>query len=238
MSLTLNQIITRLERLALSHKQLNHFYFGDMVEWLAKGDVTYPAVFCDMSVGVIDKAEKQVAYDFDVWFCDLADVAESSKRNEVEVMSDLSSIAQDYKAMLAFTGYQDDWDIVEKSPMEFFKEKFEDIVIAVKLSVTIAVKFDSNRCQVPAENVEFEPPIINEMIVSNYIHTGTGLEGNTITVGSLSNKTVLMLFKGDKLLQPTIGTPNENQYKFLPLSGNFLFGTDIEENQIIQILNR
>lgn len=154
--MTLNQVVSRLEKLASSHKQVNHVYFGDMVEWLSNGEVLYPAVFIDTAGGAISKDNRATGWDFEVWFCDLANVAENAKGNELEVQSDLTSIAEDYKAMLVFNGYLTDWTVGETSQFSYFKEKFEDIVIAVKMLVHVDTRFDSSRCVVPTD-LTFEP---------------------------------------------------------------------------------
>ena len=93
--MTLNQIVKRLEAVAYSHRQVNHFYFGDMIQWLANGDVIYPAVFTDLPTGEISTSGKQSFFDFEIWFCDLSNVAEKTRENELEVQSDLTSIAID-----------------------------------------------------------------------------------------------------------------------------------------------
>lgn len=148
--MTLNQVVQRLEKIALNHKQVNHFYFGEMVEWLANGEVIYPSIFIDVSTGGIDKAEKKTWWNFDIWFCDLVNVAKDSKSNELEVQSDLTAISEDYKAMLGFTEWQQDWTIGDVSPISYYKEKFEDLVLAVKMTVAIETRYDSNRCVVPS----------------------------------------------------------------------------------------
>jgi len=221
----------------LGHKQLAHFFFGDPVDWLTNGDVNYPATFADMADGVIDRGEKTASFNFEIWFCDLADVSANAQENEIEVMSDLTSIAMDFKAMLSSTDYQDDWKIEDRAPLTFYKEKFEDIVIACKMSLTISVMFDTNRCNVPADVVTFETNN-SEMIIQNYVYTGSGAEGNAVTISSLIGKTILMLFKGDKLLTAGTLPLSENQYLVNPATGAFTFGTDIEPTQVIQILNR
>ena len=236
--MTLNQIVKRLKSLALAHKQINHFYFGDMVQWLTNGDVVYPAVFTDLPTAEISRGDKQTFFDFEIWFCDLSNVAESTRENELEVQSDLTSIAEDYKAMMEFSGYSIDWTVSESAPLAYYEEKFlEDLVISIKMTLRIGIRNDSNRCIVPVDSLPFEPEK-DAMIVTNYIYEGLGTEANTITLPVLQNKTVLMLFKGDKLLKKAQGSPSENEYTFNPQTAVFVFGTDIEQGQILQILNR
>lgn len=147
--MTLNQVVNRLQNLSNNHKQINTFLFGDMVEFLANGEVTYPALFVDMTTGDISRDKRATTWNFDLWFCDLVNVAANARTNELEVFSDLTSIAEDFKAMLVYSGYEQDWSITDTSALNYYKEKFEDIVGAVKMSVTISVRFDSNRCVVP-----------------------------------------------------------------------------------------
>ncbi len=234
MSLTLNQIVERIETLALSHRQINHFYLGDPVDFLTTKGVIYPACFLEMpqSGSRIDRDEKGTFFRFRLWLSDLGDVAIDSQLNETEVMSDLTSMMQDLAAMLGFTDYRD-WDFIGPGSLQYFTEKFEDLTVSVSMDFEIKVRFDGNRCQVPAANVTFETA--RDMLIDIYRMTGTGAEGASVTIGTLNAKNILMLFKGDKLLMPTSGTPTPDQYKYNG-AGLFEFGNDIEAGQVIQIL--
>lgn len=150
MPLTLKQVVKRLETLALAHRQINHFYYGSPVDWLTTGEVVYPALFVQMNSGDISKQNKLKSWDFEFMFCDLCNVSSKAAENELEVESDLTSIAEDYKAMVEYTEYRD-WEIGELSPLEYRREELEDIVIGVKMNVRISTDYVSNRCQVPAE---------------------------------------------------------------------------------------
>lgn len=148
--MTLNQVIKRIETLALSHKQLNSFFFGDVVNFLTSKGVDYPACFVDMSSAGISKQDRQTTFNLRFWLCDLVNVSENAKDNELEVQSDLTSTAEDIIAMLNFTGYDATWDISETSPAQYYTEKFEDLVAALSFDVSISVRFRSDRCQVPS----------------------------------------------------------------------------------------
>lgn len=206
---------------------------GDPVEFLSNGDVRYPACFLELTGSRVDRDARQTVYAFRFWLCDLGDIAIDSAKNEVEVQSDLTSIAEDMVAMLGFTEYND-WDIYTPGSIQYFTEKFEDLVVAVAMSLEVGVRFDANRCQAPADSVSFE--IQQDMIVNNYVYLGQGTENASLTVASLVSRNILMLFKGDKLLVPTTGTPGVNEYKYTSGTGLFEFGNDIENGQVIQIL--
>jgi hypothetical protein len=147
--LTLNQVIQRVQGLAGSHKQINTFFFGNIIEWLSNGEVKYPACFVDVNEGVIDFTSRQTHYSVELWLADLENVDQDARSNEFEVFSDLSSIAQDLVAMIRDYTLQDDWTIAEVYPMKLMKEKFEDVTCAVMVTIEISTDFISDNCQVP-----------------------------------------------------------------------------------------
>ena len=63
MTLTLNQIIDRIEAICLSHKQVETFVLlkESIGAYLSDGDKVYPAILCEIQDGGgIDRASKQV----------------------------------------------------------------------------------------------------------------------------------------------------------------------------------
>ena len=238
--MTLNQLITRLESLALSHKQINHFFVGDITEWLANGDLKYPCVFVELNPTVISRTDHRTKYNLSIWFLDLVNVDLKTRQNEMDVMSDLTAIAEDFTALLNQVDLADDLTMNMDYNLEYFREKFEDMTLAAKLDIEVGVDYRSDRCQVPSTDVVFDKTY-TDMLINNYIYTGTGSEGASITISSLGNKDILMVFKGDKLLTRSYAVipdgPGVNEYRYSD-QGQFDFGNDIEELQVIQILNR
>jgi len=239
-SLTLKQVIARLQTLAQSHNQINYFFIGDFDEFLANGEVTYPACFVELKpTGKISKTDKYTYYNFTFHFLDLMDIATDSNANEFEVKSDLSSIAQDYMAMLNFSDYQQDWFISMDNNFDISKYKLEDMCAGVSVDVTIATAYNSNRCQVPASNVTFESPKDSSGVplwydakyIGNTIYTAVGDEGTSITISALKNRQILQVHQGDKLLDST-------QYTYNSSTGEFTFTYELQPEQVIQILNR
>jgi hypothetical protein len=235
--MTLNNIITRLRAFAESHKQIKYVDCGDLIDMLIQKDLVYPCCLIELLPGEIGLEKRVTNFAFKIWFCDLANVASESKRNELDVESDLTSIAEDYVAMLDFEARKNaPFNLLTKTfPVTYYTEKFEDIVIAASININIGTMYAGNRCQVPATGVTFVTNNYN-MIVQTTVYTGTGTEGQNLTLSSIINRQILMLFKGDKLLLPTVGTPGVNDYKFTVGTGGLEFGNDIEFEQIIQIL--
>ena len=238
MTLTLNQVIKRLQTLALSHKQINHFFIGGIDEFLDNGDVQYPAVFCEIKQGQISRANRQATYNFTFYFLDLLNISSGALANEWEVKSDMSSVAQDYLSMVSYNEYQDSWDISTSNNVDFHSFKLHDLCAGVSVSVGVSVRFNNDRCQVPATGVVFPPvdlcPVCE--IVYNYIYTATGDEGSIIINAGLISKTILMLFKGDKLLVPSVSLSSTDQYNYNSATGEFDFGSDFEAGQVLQFI--
>jgi hypothetical protein len=235
--MTLKQVIRRLEGIATAHRQIKTVFVGDFDEFLSNGEIVYPACFIELAEqATISKVDRQTTYGFTIHFFDLLDLSVDSAANEFEAKSDLSSIAQDYMALLNYSEYKD-WDISESNQMKVAKYQLADVTVGVSVNCNISTRYNSNRCQVPATDLPVEND--NSMsIIANLIYEGLGNEGTSKTFATLINRTILMLFKGDKLLTATTGTPTVNEYKFTSSTGLFEFGNDIEQGQYIQILNK
>jgi len=147
--MTLNQVIQRIQAIALAHKQINSFREGDVVSFLKEGDIVYPACLVQILPGNISRTEKQTTIRIALYLCDLVDLSIDSKDNELEVKSNMLSVAEDFMSIFNYSGYSDDWDISDVGSVEFLDEKFDDMISAVLLTLDIKTRFDSNRCQVP-----------------------------------------------------------------------------------------
>jgi len=165
--MTLNQVIKRLKGIALSHRQINHFFIGDFDQFLSNGEVVYPACFVELTEqATISKSDRQTTYSFTIHFLDLLDNAIDSNANEFEIKSDLSSIAQDYMALLNYSEYKD-WDISETNTMKVAKYQLADVTAGVSIDCKISTRYDSNRCQVPATGLPTETDYNNGFYVPN-----------------------------------------------------------------------
>lgn len=147
--MTLKQVIQRLRTLAIDHGQINHFFIGGFDEFLDDADVTYPAVFCELKPDSNISLENRVAnLNFTFYFLDLIDTANRSLENVLDVTSDMSSVAQDYIALLTDVGYYD-WEVSDEYDISFLDYELQDLTAGVSVDVTIGIRFDANRCQVP-----------------------------------------------------------------------------------------
>lgn len=149
-SLTLNQIVARIKEIGNSHAQLKLTEFGDFVDLNAENNLVYPCFLFDVNNPVISPLGRTTTYSFEFMFMDLANVAEKSKQNELEVWSDLTSIAEDIFALMRLPEYQKEtWTFEQDASGEYLREVQKDIITGVRFTVTISTFYNNNRCQVP-----------------------------------------------------------------------------------------
>lgn len=224
MPLTLNQILSRIRTLALSHDQINDFYFGDPHEFDIKGgegDVNYAACFLSQQPGTIDRTEHLQKFVFDFFLLDRVGVSNDTEGNETEVLSDMSRVAADILAMLNFFEYQNDWIIEEVSTVTPVTEELGDMVAGVILRVSIGVDFLSDRCEVPASDQAFEDEDGGIVLLDpakkprTLTYTSAGDSGDSFTVPGLAGKLVIAAFRAGYYKRVTTGTPDSEMVKVM-----------------------
>jgi len=238
MELTLKQIASRLESLAKSHRQINTVFVGDIEDFLTTtADIIYPAcVISIMPESSIDIANFKHQYNIKMQFYDLLQLADNSIANQLELQSDLSSLAGDLVAMINYEEYLQDWQVPESYTLRIADFQLSDVCVGVYFDLPVAAFYATDRCQVPAEGIPFENDnSVKTIVNTRFIVTS---ESENLLLTSMVNKDILMLFLGDKLLTPTNGVPTVNEYKYTLSTGLFEFGTTIQVEQVIQILNR
>jgi hypothetical protein len=242
MSLTLNQIVKRLETLALSHDQINSFGHGfNVVDFIKDADKDYASIYALFSPTFnINRSEHLTKIPITFYFMDMVNVSEDTKGNETEVYSDMLSVAQDFKAMLESSTYQDDWEITEDNSAQFLFEEFDDILAGVAVEITISVQYASDRCQVPATDVTFETDS-NDMRTYDAAYTADGTEGNTLTIadifpGAVGKNIIFLTREAVPLKKVTSGVPTVRDYLFSATEIEFLY--DLSADERIFILYR
>lgn len=173
--MTLKQTIQRLQELAESHRQINHFFIGGFDEFLDDEDVVYPALFCELKPDSTISLTNRVAnFNFTFYFFDLLDTANRSLANVWDVTSDMSSVAQDYIALLKDQEYTD-WEVGDDYDMTIREYELQDLTCGVSVDVTIGIRFDANRCQVP-----------NTFTFSEYAESSLTLKQVVARIGALA----------------------------------------------------
>lgn len=209
--MTLNQVIDRTRTLALSHEQIKSFYFGDVPEFDANGEILYAACFLEIQPGTIDRVQHLQWFRFRLYLVDLVPESTESEENETDVLSDMHSICADMLAMLMFSGYEDDWMVGETAQVTPVTESLGDMVAGVYADIEIGVEFLADRCQVPADDITFENDF--DMARTRILtYTGTGTEGDSFTVPDLAGKTVLAAYRAGFYKRVGVSVPADTEH--------------------------
>jgi len=146
--MTLNQIIDRIKKISLAHKQLNNFYFGFTTDFLTDKTTVYPSAFLNDNGGNIDVAGKQVTYNFKIYLLDLVNIVAETSSNELEVQSDMMSVGLDLLAEFEHSSYTD-WKLGFGNTFLLVQEAFDDMIAGVQIDFSITVMYTRDTCAVP-----------------------------------------------------------------------------------------
>lgn len=147
--MTLNQIIARVKAIAEAHEQINTFVFGDMDDAL-RNDVVYPACFMPYPSWNISGVDK--VYSAQLFFMDRVIQGGSTTDNtfnELEVTSDMNSVADDILAQLQYQKFDPRWNVARQGDGVAVRQSEPDYLAGVQLSFTIKLPYIANRCEVP-----------------------------------------------------------------------------------------
>lgn len=142
--MTLNQIVKLFEKFAADHLQINDFGHGSLSEIAASKDQKYPLMWLYFDTSTY--RPNVMEYPFQVILMDL--IFEAKNKNELEVQSDMLQVAQDLIAE-----FRDNPDYVISIPndvaINFFTDRFTDLVAGVTINLTIRDPKPLDRCVIP-----------------------------------------------------------------------------------------
>lgn len=148
--MTLNSIVKRVKTIALAHGQIRHFYFGPVVDFLQNEDTKYAACFMQDTGATIDLEGKATSYGFKLFLLDLVHVSKDAKDNELDVQSDMMSVAEDMLAQFNDSQYQD-WKVSLSNSVTFVKEELGDMVAGVVVDIDISTPYLKDTCITPVK---------------------------------------------------------------------------------------
>src|SRR6478736_10272237 len=154
--MTLNQVVKRIETLALAHRQVRTFRAGLRPDFLSNGDIKYSAVFLQYAGGNVLRGSNQANFVFVLSVRDLVHVSEDAKTNELDVLSDTYSIMLDLLSQMGFDAYND-WKLADSAAMTSVVEDDGDMSAGWDAGLTIAVPYDQNVCEVPSTIPGLDP---------------------------------------------------------------------------------
>ena len=140
--MTLNQLVQKITTYANNHEQIKFVYFGDVWDRLSNGEVSYPAMFFNLTSATL--LEKQIEYNMSLYFMDRMLMEEI---NETEVLSDMTLVGQDIVAELRSP--TEEWIIGDNAPITYYTESDPDYLAGIKIDITLKLSSLNNTCQIP-----------------------------------------------------------------------------------------
>lgn len=180
MALTYNQVLKRIESLALGHKQIRTFKRGLVSEFLSDKSVLYAAVFLQDNGAAINPDQHSASFSFRMFFLDLVHVSQDTKTNELDVLSDMFSVAMDIVSQMKYPDYYD-WIISGANSLQMIVEGDGDLNAGWYLDFSIRIMYPQNVCEVPSTIIDYLPEEKEEMrLVYDLQYVADGSEGNLL----------------------------------------------------------
>jgi hypothetical protein len=146
--MTLNNVIKRIETLALGHKQIRSFKKGLVTDFFADKGTQYPAVCLQDVSGSISLSGHASSLSYRMFLADLIHVSEDTGSNELDVQSDMVGVAMDLLAQMNHGNY-DDWRISVDNNLTLFTENENDLQAGCIIDFTVSFMYTQNVCQIP-----------------------------------------------------------------------------------------
>lgn len=146
-AITLNQILSRIQTQATSHKQVAMYRQSVRADRFLP-DADYPLFFCvPSSIYLSTDNGPTVTYRFYVGVCDRH---YEDMSNLFEILSDTSTILIDVISMIRGSYISDGtFDCQINNTLEIFSESDGDIVAGYGVEIEIVTPFYDNTCDIP-----------------------------------------------------------------------------------------
>jgi hypothetical protein len=217
--MTYNQVLKRIQKIALGHKQVRTFKKGVLLSnFLADKAIKYSAVLLQNINGNISNSSHQATLNFRVFFLDLVHVSEDTNLNEDDVISDEISIALDIFAQINHPSYND-WKLSSVSPFQIVAESTADSAAGIYVDFTISIIYPQNVCQIPTTITDYDPTNPKDMNVYDKVYIASGNEGITLTtsgdnanIPEINGKKILMITREYSPIYPVSNLPQSTEY--------------------------
>lgn len=199
--MTLNQIILRLKTVILAHKQIRRFKIGLAGDFFTDKTAKYPAACLLYNSGGIAIVDGKINIGFRLELLDLVNVAQETKTNEQDVLSDTLSIIGDIIASINSPQWTD-WRISTDNIFQSLQEFENDLSAGWYIDFTVSAMFKQNICVIPTDvfgitivgdgTSESSLPGTDKSLY-DVIYIATGAEGTTLNIPEMLGKKVMAL---------------------------------------------
>jgi hypothetical protein len=212
--MTLNNVISRIKQIALSHKQVRNWKYGLVSDFLNDHTTKYPSVFLQDNGGKISTTNGQATtLSFRMFIMDLVHVSEDTKDNEQDVHSDVISIAMDLITQMNMGDYQD-WALSDDNNLTLVVEEQGDMFAGCIIDFSLRIMFKQDRCQIPSDLTIVTDDDMKNVYDVEYIANGT--EGNTIDtsvkIPEITGKKILLITRESAPIYKVSSNPDPAEF--------------------------
>lgn len=233
--MTLNQVIKRIKALSLAHKQIRAFKRGLITDFFADKTSKYPAALLQDNGGNISTAGHATTISFRLFLVDLVHVNNDTNDNELDVQSDMISVAMDLVAEFN-SGIFDDWALSTDNVIQLTYEGDNDLHAGCYFDFSIRIMFAQNTCQIPTEIIDSSPTDTDMKTLYDEIYVADGSEGSTLTVPALKGKRIMLITRDASVIYKVSNNPDSTEYTWD--NTDVGLGTPVAANQRFLILYR
>lgn len=209
--MTLNQVIKRIQTLALDHKQVRNFYQGLVTDFLTDKTTLYPSAFLQFVNGSLSTAGKAMSVTYRLYLLDLVHLSQDTKANEQDVQSDMIQVMMDLVAQMNYPGF-DDWRLSPDNQVTIYAENENDFTTGCSIDFTLRTMFTQNICQVPTVFNEFTPTDTDMKTLYDIEFISDGTEGYTLTIPGIKGKRIMLITRGNNILYKVSNNPASSEY--------------------------
>jgi hypothetical protein len=142
--MTIKEVKSLLNNLAIDHKQINDFGWGDVWELGESKSITYPLMYCTIESSNVSGSVFNLSLSII-----FADLVFADEKNEDDVISDQMLVCQDIIAQLRSDTFE--FTLGNSVNINFFTERLSDLVAGVQASISLAIPYVADRCAVPSD---------------------------------------------------------------------------------------
>lgn len=234
--MTLNQVLKRIETIALAHKQVRTFRKGLLGDFFADKTSKYPAICVQDFGGNINLSGHATTLNYKLFFVDLVHVSEGTKDNEQDVQSDMVSIAMDVLAQINNGNYSD-WIVSPSNNLELFVENENDMVAGCVIDISVRIMYEQNLCQIPTDITDYTPTENEMKFIYDIEYVATGSEGTTLLIPEIIGKKILLITRGSAVIYKVSSTPTSSEYMWNDTEITLGAGTNTNERFLILYRN-
>jgi len=183
-----------------------------ITDFLTDKTIPYAAIFLEDGGASINPGTHMASFSFRLRFVDLVHVSEDAKSNELDVLSDMFSVAMDIISQMGYPAYND-WKVSLSNNLQRLVEEDGDMYAGWVADMQVQIIYDQNVCEVPTTIPGYEPITPEDMkLVYDLKYVADGSEGSAIAPPEIVGKKILLITREYSQLYKVSNLPQSTEF--------------------------